>query len=311
MNFTTHVLFGLLVAGIFFGKPEAIILVGIGSAIPDMDREYGFFREGSFRHHQIHRALFHNFLFIGILYLINPFVAVGAFLHTLLDALTTAKDRGIEWLFPFTRFVNKALYDEEGNKLAQALNDDNKIKFYQNDLIEAARKSDEDLKEYKPKPWRRTYGPALSAGLLDLSIGLGSLVLLVYIYALSKFGPLHLIDLAGFHPSGGFEVPLLLGSFGITLELLGGEIDRRREEKRTERHPWFYHALFGISLGLIGAALILGAEYNPGYVTRVLFLVPYYIVGAILAVAVAAAVLTTIPTKRLSKKEKGEEASVL
>jgi hypothetical protein len=150
MNFTTHVMFGILIGAIFFGKPEAILLIGIGSAIPDMDREYGFFRRNSFRDKQIHRALFHNFVAIGIFYLINPFLGIGAFLHTLLDALTTAKDRGIEWLFPFTRFVKHALYDEEMKKLD--VPPEKKIVFYQNDLTEDARKSNEDLRETKPSP---------------------------------------------------------------------------------------------------------------------------------------------------------------
>lgn len=43
MNFPTHVMFGMLIGALFFGKMEIILLVGIGSAIPDMDREYGFF----------------------------------------------------------------------------------------------------------------------------------------------------------------------------------------------------------------------------------------------------------------------------
>ena len=91
----------MLVGALFFGKLDLILLIAIGSAIPDMDREYGFFSKDYFRYHHIHRALCHNFLFLGILYLVNPFIALGAFLHTLLDALTTTKDRGVEWLYPF------------------------------------------------------------------------------------------------------------------------------------------------------------------------------------------------------------------
>ena len=98
-------MFGVLVGALFFGKPEIILLVGIGSAIPDLDREYGFLSKESFRKRQVHRALCHNFLFLGLLYLINPFLALGAFLHTFLDALTTARDRGVEWLYPFSRLI--------------------------------------------------------------------------------------------------------------------------------------------------------------------------------------------------------------
>src|SRR5580704_4237516 len=122
MNFTTHVMFGVLLAAIFFGKPEIILLVGVGSAIPDLDREYGFLSKESFRNIQVHRALFHNFLFLGFLYLINPFLALGAFLHTFLDAQTTARDRGVEWLYPFSRLVKRAVYDNDGNKLPSKRN---------------------------------------------------------------------------------------------------------------------------------------------------------------------------------------------
>jgi len=101
----------MLIGAIFFGKLDVILLIAIGSAIPDMDREYGFFSRDTFRYHQIHRALCHNFLFLGILYLINPFLSLGAFLHTLLDALTTTKDRGVEWLYPFSRLVKRSIYD--------------------------------------------------------------------------------------------------------------------------------------------------------------------------------------------------------
>ncbi|MDH2900559.1 MAG: hypothetical protein PXY39_06265 [archaeon] len=87
---------------------------------------------------------------IGIFYLINPFLGIGAFLHTLLDALTTAKDRGIEWLFPFTRFVKPTLYDEGMKKLD--VPPEKKVVFYQNDLIADARTSNEDLRDTKPSP---------------------------------------------------------------------------------------------------------------------------------------------------------------
>src|SRR5271169_2004743 len=98
MNLTTHVMFGIAIGAVFFGKPPLMLLIAIGSMIPDLDREYGLLSQESFRHHQVHRALFHNFVFLGFLYLVNPFLAIGTFLHTFLDALTTAKDRGVEWL---------------------------------------------------------------------------------------------------------------------------------------------------------------------------------------------------------------------
>jgi hypothetical protein len=161
MNFTTHVMFGLLLASIFFGKPEIILLVGVGSAIPDLDREYGFLSKESFRNVQVHRALFHNFVFLGFLFLINPFLALGAFLHTFLDALTTARDRGVEWLYPFSRLIKRAVYDNSGNKME--LDPKEKIYFLQNEIQILTNKTTKDLKPSGPPlPWRRTYGPALS-----------------------------------------------------------------------------------------------------------------------------------------------------
>jgi hypothetical protein len=39
-------MFGIAVGAIFFGKPEIMLLIGLGSAIPDLDREYGFPEHG-------------------------------------------------------------------------------------------------------------------------------------------------------------------------------------------------------------------------------------------------------------------------
>ena len=168
-------MFGVLLAAVFFGKPEIILLlVGVGSAIPDPDREYGFLSKDSFRNLQVHRALFHNFLVLGLFYLINPFLAFGAFLHTFLDTLTTARDRGLEWLFPFSRVVKRSVYDNDGNR--SELDPKEKIYFAQNEIHILTEKTTKDLKPSGPPlSWRRTYGPALSGRLLDLGIFVGSL----------------------------------------------------------------------------------------------------------------------------------------
>jgi membrane-bound metal-dependent hydrolase YbcI (DUF457 family) len=109
MNLSTHIMFGIIVGALFFGSPVIALIVGVGSVIPDLDREYGFFSKEAFRRRQIHRALFHNLLFIGVVYLINPFFGIGAFLHSFLDSFTTTRDRGVEWLYPFSRMVTKAV----------------------------------------------------------------------------------------------------------------------------------------------------------------------------------------------------------
>ena len=161
MNLSTHIMFGILVGALFFGRPEIALMVGVGSTIPDLDREYGFFSKESFRLRQIHRALFHNFLFIGIVYLINPFFGIGAFFHSFLDSFTTTRDRGVEWLYPFSRMVSKAVYDSDGNKLP--LDPKHRIYFLSNDFPGLTRRTTKDIKPGEiPVPNRRTYGPALS-----------------------------------------------------------------------------------------------------------------------------------------------------
>ena len=144
MNLSTHIMFGLLVGALFFGRPEIALMVGVGSAIPDIDREYGFFSKESFRLRQIHRALFHNFLFIGIVYLVNPFFGIGAFLHSFLDSFTTTRDRGVEWLYPFSRMVSEAVYDSDGKKLP--LDPKHKIYFLSNDLPGLTQRTTKDIK---------------------------------------------------------------------------------------------------------------------------------------------------------------------
>jgi hypothetical protein len=260
MNFTTHVMFGVLLAAVFFGEPRIILLVGIGSAIPDLDREYGFLSKESFRNRQVHRALLHNFVFLGLLYLINPFLALGAFLHTLLDALTTARDRGVEWLFPFSRLVKRAVYDNEGNRLE--LDPKQKIYFLQNEIHILTRKTTKDLKPSGPLlPWRRTYGPALSGRLLDQGIFVGSLALTLMLVLFSALGFYRFIDLTIRPIDLPFDLPLAIGAFGITLNFIGGEIDRKHLAKNFKPDP-IYKGLFYLSIVIMILAVVLGGIMN-------------------------------------------------
>src|SRR5579863_3715718 len=172
MNFPTHVMFGIAVGAVFFGKPEVILLVGFGSAIPDLDREYGFLSKESFTRRQVHRALCHNFLFFGLVYLVNPFLGLGAFLHTLLDALTTARDRGVEWLYPFTRLVNRAAYDYNGDRIEPDPN--HKIYLLQNELPVLTKETTKDLKPgYKTFPGGELMAPHFLEGCLTKESFLG------------------------------------------------------------------------------------------------------------------------------------------
>ena len=99
MNLTTHWIFALALGIAIFRNVEIALIMSIGALIPDLDREYLFVAKSFIGKHQLHRALFHNFFLIGVIYFVNPFLALGALSHSLLDMFTSATDRGAEVLF--------------------------------------------------------------------------------------------------------------------------------------------------------------------------------------------------------------------
>jgi hypothetical protein len=281
-------MFGILVGSLFFGKPEIILLIAIGSMIPDLDREYAFLSRESFRGRQVHRAFCHNFLFLGLVYLINPFLALGAFLHSLLDALTTARDRGVEWLYPFTRLVKRAVYDANGKRLP--LDPKQKIYFQQNEVFGLTTKTTQDIKPREPLPWRRTYGPALSGRLLDQGILIGSVALTLMLLLFSALGVHQFIDL-DFHSIGlSFTLPLLVGAVGGLAIFVGGEIDRKKQA-HDDRLDLTYKAVFFLSAGTLVFSIILGAVMNPEIAAATLSEIPYIAAGMALLVGVSFAIL--------------------
>jgi hypothetical protein len=295
MNFPTHVLLGMAVGALFFGKPEFILLIGLGSAIPDLDREYGFMSKETFRRRQPHRALCHNLLFLGLVYLVNPFVALGAFLHTFLDALTTARDRGVEWLYPFTRLVKKSVYDYDGKRLA--LDPEQKIYLLQNELPVLTEKTTKDIKPGEQMlPWRRTYGPALSGALFDQGVFFGSVALLLLLLAFSALGLQKFIDLASGQLSPSFYVPFILGSAGVVMNFLVGEVDRKKLRKNftPDRE---YKALFYFSAGIIVLSVIIGGVMNPQIAVSTASQIPFMAVGVAL-VALVSFVLLKVKSSR-------------
>jgi len=297
MNFTTHVMFGVLLAAMFFGKPEIILLVGVGSAIPDLDREYGFLSKDSFRNFQVHRALFHNFVFLGLLYLINPFLALGAFLHTFLDALTTARDRGVEWLFPFSRLVKRSVYDNDGNRLE--LDPKEKIYFAQNEIQILTKKTTKDLKPSGPPlPWRRTYGPALSGRLLDMGIFVGSLGLTLLLLLFSILGFHQFIDISVRPLDLDFYFPLSLGTAGIIVNFIGGEIDRKKLAKNFEP-SYLYKFLFYVSSAGMILAVAVGAIMNPQIAISTISTFPFIAAGIALVFLVSFIILKSYSSKPL------------
>ncbi len=307
MNFTTHLMFGIFVGSLFFGKPEIIMLLAIGSMIPDLDREYAFLSKESFRNRQVHRAVCHNFLFLGMVYLINPYLALGAFLHTLLDALTTARDRGVEWLYPFSRLVKRAAYDANGKRLP--LDPKQKIYFQQNEVFGLTTKTTGDIKPSEPLPWRRTYGPALSGRLLDQGILVGSVSLTLVLLLFSALGIRQFIDLEFHSISLSFTLPLLVGAIGGLVIFVGGEIDRKKQA-HYERLDMTYKAVFFLSAGVLIFSIVLGAIMNPQTAMSTLSEIPYIAAGTALLIVVSFAVLKTRSSGPLPTDDKTEPTIV-
>jgi hypothetical protein len=203
----------------------------------------------SFRKKEPHRALCHNLLFLGLVYLVNPFVALGAFLHTFLDAFTTARDRGVEWLYPFTRFVKTAAYDYDGKRLP--LDPKEKIYLLQNELPVLTEKTTKDIKPGETTmPWRRTYGPALSGGLFDQGLFIGSIALILLLLLFSALGFRQFIDITIRPLSLAFYAPFALAVAGVLTNFIVGEVDRKKLRKnfKPDRE---YKGLFYASAGMI------------------------------------------------------------
>jgi hypothetical protein len=303
MNIQTHVMVGILAGGLFFGRPEIMLMIGVGATIPDLDREYGFFSKESFRRRQIHRALFHNFLAIAILYFINPYVGIGAFLHSFLDSLTTTRDRGVEWLYPFSRLVTKAVYNSDGTRLE--LDSKHKIYFLQNDLPGLTRRTTKDIKPGEmPLPNRRTYGPALSGKFLDRSLFFGSAALTLLMLLFSALGFQQFIDLSFNGFSFSLALPLLIGAVGVISNFLVGELDRKRLIDNAKSFRT-YKATFYLTFGIMIFAVILGVILNPPSVSSTLNKIPYIIIGSALLICISYAILT-FSSRGFSKDSKKE-----
>jgi cytochrome c biogenesis protein CcdA len=100
MNLTTHSVLAFALGIALFHNVGIAFVITIGAVIPDLDREYLLVVKDFIGRHQLHRSLFHNFLLIGILYILKPFLASGALSHSLLDSLTSAR-HGRRIIFPF------------------------------------------------------------------------------------------------------------------------------------------------------------------------------------------------------------------
>jgi hypothetical protein len=224
MNLTTHLFFGLAVGLLFLGQPALALLTALGALLPDLDREYWFIlKPQQYRDEQFHRSLFHNFFVMVAVALVSPLVSLGMFLHTLLDALTTVKDRGCEWLYPATRLVKRGLKDAEGKD--EPLDSNEHVYFYQEDSNGLLENADPDLREPgdKPVPWRRTYGPALNGKLLDTGFLVGSIFLIILWILMGGASRASILET---YLTQNWTI-CLIGFGSIGLVFASGELDRR------------------------------------------------------------------------------------
>ena len=235
MNLGTHIFFAGAVTAVLTGNPYFTLLAGIGSFIPDLDREYLFVSRKAFREEQYHRALFHNLLFLSGLFFVNVWLAVGAFLHCFIDSFTTEKDRGVEWFFPFSRLVKRGRYTltatlKDGVCKPELIdqNPPDRVCFINEKSRETTKLSDPDLKESRAVPWRRTYGPAANGQLFDRWLVVASFSLLI-LYALMNpdfaTGGKNLIL------STRIILPMSLLT-GIVLVYLGGWLKRSKKTRK-------------------------------------------------------------------------------
>lgn len=252
MNLGSHIFFAGVITAVSTGNPYFALLAGIGSFIPDLDREYIFVSPNTFREEQFHRALFHNLFFFAGLFFINVWIALGAFLHSFLDSFTTEKDRGVEWLFPFSRLVKRGRFalsakSKDGTCSLELVDTKppDRVYFINEDSPQATKLSDPDLKEYRAVPWRKTYGPAANGQLLDKWLALASFSLFA-LYALMN--PDFSAAAKNLLVSTKIVPPMILLT-GIVLFFLGGWL-KKNKKGRKEYRAFF---IFGSSFIVLSA----------------------------------------------------------
>jgi hypothetical protein len=263
LNLGTHIFFAGVVTAVLTGNPYFTLLAGIGSFIPDLDREYLLVSRKAFREEQYHRALFHNLLFLSGLFFVNVWLAVGAFLHCFIDSFSTEKDRGVEWFFPFSRLVKRGRYTlsatlKDGACKPELIdqNPPDRVCFINEKSRETTKLSDPDLKESKAVPWRRTYGPAANGQLFDRWLVLASFSLLI-LYAL--LNPDFAIGGKNLILSTRIIPPMSLLT-GIVLVYLGGWL---KKNKRTRKGYLVLSAVGGVFMILSAVLSLNGVS---GYV---------------------------------------------
>lgn len=304
MDLPTHFTFGIAVGLVFFGKPELALLVGLGALLPDLDREYWFVKpkryadeQKEYADEQVHRARLHNVFMLPLTYVVSPFLAMGVFLHMLQDSFTTAKDRGVEWFYPLTRFVKRGLIDANGT--LQPRDPEEKVYFYQEDPKGLVNNADPDLRELGPDPvpWRRVYGFAQNSHLLDRGFLLGSVAVLI-VWLLRPLDATNASSLVG-----GFATDwIFVGYLGVVVLYVAGETNRRDVPARLPqleplRWPLLVAGIvmFVLWLGLYGTEILQNL--------RVVFLDPIYSVSGVIAVLLVISVYVFLQISSDRKKD--------
>ena len=178
------------------------------------------------------------------------------------------------------------------------------IYFLQNDLPGLTRRTTKDIKPgEKPLPNRRTYGPALSGKFLDRCIFFGSIALVLLMLLFSVLGLQPFIDFSMHKETLSLTIPLLIGSVGVFLNFLVGELDRKKLVKTKTNRP--YKFSFILSIGIMIFAIVLGGIMNPEAVFTTLSIMPYIAVGIVVIVFVSlgALIYSTRGFSIESKKE--------
>jgi hypothetical protein len=234
------------------GHPEFALLIALGALIPDLDREYWFIKVSVYRDEQLHRALLHNVFVMGLFYLVSPFLALGIFLHLLLDSFTTSKDRGCEWFWPLSRLVKRGLYNCKMEP--QPLDPKERVYFYHEDVEAVIEYAEPDLPEPE-SPWRRIYGPALNSNLLDRGFLFGAIGITIVCILTQYFSnSILLMD------NLSKCVLLLIAYFSIIALFVGGELDRRDQEApfgKTQMDPLKKVSFLKIPLVILGGFLAI------------------------------------------------------
>jgi hypothetical protein len=216
LNLNTHILFGMAIGAILFNKLDLLVLVGIGAALPDLDREYILTNKLSLAKHQLHRALFHNIFFVFGVFLLNYYLGIGVLSHILLDMMTSPADRGAEIFFPLDRLKYDFHIDLDG-----VIKEKRGVMWYIEDPLRVIRGiSDKDLTPPGKSPWIRVYGPFKNSRIVDWAIFYSSVIFLILYNQADLFA--WFIQLL-------FAIYAHLALFlGIIVFYTGGEIWRRK-----------------------------------------------------------------------------------